>query len=201
MQAKVDSKGRARGTALRVAMAAMIVALCLVVSLLPSLPGPITKFGGFPLLLGGLLVGPRTGFAVGCLTDLIGFALRPTGPFFPGFMLTQALTAALPGLLAWKRNPLTWRPDDDPFPATAKELLRAYFILFFIFALTQYLTSVLMVSYFRSQFVAHTPFWMEYVPRLVAQATHVPVYAFLAVAVLKGLAQTDLFIRLLKARR
>ena len=107
-----DAKSLAMKTstsALRIAVAAMLVALSFVTSLLPSLPGPITKFNGFPLLLGGLLVGPRTGFAVGCIADLLGFMVRPTGPFFPGFTLTQGLTALIPALFARMVDPLTWR--------------------------------------------------------------------------------------------
>lgn len=182
----------------RVAVAAMIIALSLVTSLLPSLPGPITKFQGLPLMLGGLLIGARTGFAVGCITDLIGFVLRPTGFFFPGFTLTQALTASLPGLMSSGRDPLTWKKlDEDSEPATSFSYLR----ILGIFGVTQLLTSVLMVSYFTSEFVRGTPLELELTTRAIAQAMHVPVYAFLALAILRALAETDLYRRLLKSRR
>ncbi len=106
-----------RASAQRIAVAAMFVALALIVGLLPTIPGSALKFTGLPLLLAGLLVGPRTGFAIGCLTDLLGFALRPAGWFFPGFTLTQGLTAMIPGLLTRGRDPLTFqklRPPSDP---------------------------------------------------------------------------------------
>jgi riboflavin transporter len=179
----------------------MLVALSFVISLLPSLPGPITKFAGFPLLLGGMLVGPRTGFAVGCLTDLIGFAFRPTGPFFPGFTLTQGLTCMLPGLFTRGKDPFTWRDERSENKNPRGGAGGSYLRLLLIFGLTQAITSVLLVSFFRSKIVAGTPFLYELATRGIAQATHVPIYAFMAFAILKTLSDTDLYERLLRARK
>jgi riboflavin transporter len=186
---------------LRIAVAAMLVALSLVISILPSLPGPITKFSGFPLLLGGLLVGPRTGFAVGCLTDLIGFMLRPTGWFFPGFTLTQGLTALIPAFMSRGKDPYTWREETSDLKEPKGGNLGSYLRLLLIFGLTQLVTSVLLVSLFTSKVVAGTPWLYELTSRAIAQATHVPIYAFLALAVLRSLSETDLYKRLIRARR
>lgn len=189
----------------RISVAAMMVALSLIVSLFPSLPGPVTKFGGLPLLIGGLLVGPRTGLAMGCLTDLIGFALRPTGPFFPGFTLSQGLTAMLPGLICLGRDPLTWRrlteSKEKAAPSRKPRLYGAYFRILGIFAMTQLLTSVLLVSFFTSKFVAGTPLTLELANRSLAQLFHVPVYAFIALTLLKTLSQSDIYERLLASRK
>ncbi len=179
----------------------MIVALSVVISGMPSLPGPITKFSGFPLLLGGLLIGPRTAFAVGCLTDLVGFMIRPTGAFFPGFTLTQGLTALLPALAVGKREPITWLSNSKVIHESKRMLILAYLRILLVFGATQFLTSVLMVSYFTSKIVLGTPLEYELVKTAIAQITHVPVYAFMALAVLRGLSHTDLYPRLLKARR
>ncbi len=191
----------ATGSALRISAAAMIVALSVVISGMPSLPGPITKFSGFPLLLGGLLIGPRTAFAVGCLTDLVGFMIRPTGAFFPGFTLTQGLTALLPALAVGKREPITWLSNSKVIHESKRMLILAYLRILLVFGATQFLTSVLMVSYFTSKIVLGTPLEYELVKTAIAQITHVPVYAFMALAVLRGLSHTDLYPRLLKARR
>lgn len=179
----------------------MLVALSVVASMMPSLPGPITKFSGFPLLLGGLLLGPRTAFAVGCVTDLIGFVLRPTGPFFPGFTLTQGLTALIPALLVGGRDPITWfETQKGERGELFQTPLWRYLRILGVFAVAQLVTSVLLVSYFRSQ-LAGTPIELELAQRSLAQVAHVPVYAFMALAVLNGLAQSDIYPRLLKARR
>lgn len=193
----------ARATALRTSVAAMFVALTLMVGLLPTIPGSALKFIGFPLLLGSLLVGPRTGFAVGCLTDLILFSLRPAGPFFPGFTLTQGLTAMLPGLLTRKLDPLSGRPllaEGGELPLVSGNPLVAYLRLLAIFAVTKLLTSVLLVSVFTS-WLTNLPLKIVLLEKLVVQAWHVPIYALLALLVLQGLAQTDLYPRLLRARR
>ena len=80
-------------------------------------------------------------------------------------------------------------------------LVGAYLRLLGIFGVTQAITSVLMVSYFTSKIVQGTPFELELFNRTLAQLTHVPVYAFMALAVLRALAETDLYPRLLKARK
>ena len=187
----------------------MFVALSLVISLLPTIPGTIFRFGGFPLLLGGLLIGPRTGFAVGCLTDLISFAMRPPGPFFPGFTLTQGLTCMIPALIMMGRDPLTGLrlgmeipPDADSESFGPPKLggFLAYFRLFTVFGITQLVTSVLMVSYFRV-YLFGTVWQLEILERAFAQAVHVPIYAFLALGILKSLSENELYERLLKARR
>jgi len=191
---------KSRAIALRIAVAAMLVALSLVASMLPSLPGPITKFTGFPLLLAGLLVGPRTAFAVGCLTDLIGFAVRPTGPFFPGFTLTQGLTAMIPALFTLKRDPLTWRSTRSEEQRPVGGTIGSYLRLLGIFAVTQVITSVVMVSFFRWH-LFNMPLDVELVHRALAQAAHVPLYALMALLILQALSQRELFKRLLTARR
>lgn len=185
--------------ALRISTAAMFVAFTLLVGLLPTIPGSAFKFIGFPLLLCGLLVGPRTGFAVGCLTDLMLFSLRPGGFFFPGYTLTQGLTAGLPGLFTWGRDPLSGRAPELAGPPDFHPVA-AYLRLLLVFSLTKLLTSVLMVSWFTSWLIG-LPFQVKLVETLSVQATHVPLYALLSLLVLRALSRTDLYGRLLRARR
>lgn len=184
----------------------MFVALSLVTSLLPTIPGTIFKFGGFPLLLGGMLIGPRTAFAVGCLTDLISFGLRPHGPFFPGFTLTQGLTCLIPALMTMGRDPLTGLKlgvsKRSAIPESPKRTgIFSYLRLFGIFGITQLVTSVLLVSLFTSQFILGTPIEFELAHRSFTQIVHVPIYAFLALGILSSLSESELYERLLRARR
>lgn len=191
----------ARATALRTSVAAMFVALTLLAAYLPSIPGSAFKFRGFPLLLGGILVGPRTGFAIGCLTDLINFALHPDGPFFPGFILTQALTAMLPGLLSWKADLLAASPWISEQQTTRPaHPVKVYLRLLGVFALTK-LVTVPLVAFFSARFVKGTPFDLELKYHAGIQLVHLPIYALLALLVLQSLARTDLYARILKARR
>jgi hypothetical protein len=77
----------------------------------------------------------------------------------------------------------------------------AYLRLLVIFAGTKLLTSVLLVSLFTTWLVGTIPLQAKLLETLIIQAWHVPIYALLAMLVLQGLAHTELYARLLKARR
>ena len=62
----------------------------------PSLRLNITAL---PIMLSGILFGPLAGFAVGFISDILCFIIKPGGPFFIGFTLANALTGFIPGLL------------------------------------------------------------------------------------------------------
>ncbi|NLG37038.1 MAG: folate family ECF transporter S component, partial [Clostridiales bacterium] len=61
-----------------------------------GIPGVRLSFGLVPVIVAGVLFGPVTGFMVGALSDFIGMLIFPSGPYFPGFTLTYALSGALP---------------------------------------------------------------------------------------------------------
>lgn len=50
----------------------------------------------------GMLYGPTVGFIAGALSDLISFAIKPTGTFSPLFTLVEATGAMLYGLFLYK---------------------------------------------------------------------------------------------------
>jgi len=62
----------------------------------PSLRVNITAL---PIMLSGILFGPLAGFAVGFISDILCFMIKPGGPFFIGFTLANGLTGLIPGLL------------------------------------------------------------------------------------------------------
>lgn len=67
------------------------------------------SLGEIPIILGGVLMGPVYGALIGGIADLIGYPLRPLGPYFPGFTLTAALTGFIPGaFVRLYRKELTW---------------------------------------------------------------------------------------------
>lgn len=55
--------------------------------------------GAFPVILGGLLLGPRCGMIIGALGDFVGYQLNPMGPYVPFFTAIAALNGFFPGLL------------------------------------------------------------------------------------------------------
>ncbi|MFO8061183.1 MAG: folate family ECF transporter S component [Bacillota bacterium] len=62
------------------------------------------SLGEIPLMLTGILFGPLAGGVAGAAADLIGMAVAPLGPYFPGFTLTAALTGVIPGLFLFRRK-------------------------------------------------------------------------------------------------
>lgn len=62
----------------------------------PSLRLNITAL---PIMLSGIILGPIAGFAVGFISDLLCFFIKPGGPFFLGFTISSGLTGLIPGLL------------------------------------------------------------------------------------------------------
>ena len=56
-----------------------------------------------------ILFGPMVAGLQGALSDILGFMLKPTGPYFPGFTLTAALLGVIYGLLLYKTKRTTWQ--------------------------------------------------------------------------------------------
>ena len=61
------------------------------------------RFAVLPVTIAAYLFGPVVGGAVGLVSDIGGYILRPTGPFFPGFTLTSIVTGVIFGLMLYKR--------------------------------------------------------------------------------------------------
>lgn len=56
-----------------------------------------------------ILFGPAAAGLQGGLSDLLGFILKPTGPYFPGFTLTAALLGVIYGLLLYRTERKLWQ--------------------------------------------------------------------------------------------
>lgn len=70
---------------------------------------PITKiieirFGSLPLALSGIMFGPGVSAIVGVITDVGGYLVKPTGPYFPGFTISSALTGVIFALVLYKKK-------------------------------------------------------------------------------------------------
>ncbi len=64
----------------------------------------------FPTTIACMMFGPIPGLAMGGAADLIGFVLKPTGPFFPGYTLDSMVAGFLYGCFFYRREKLTlWR--------------------------------------------------------------------------------------------
>ena len=79
----------------------LLIALQVILTRFMSIHTPIVRigFGFLPLALTSILYGPCVGGITAVIADLIGFALFPTGTYFPGFTLTAFLTGFTYGIL------------------------------------------------------------------------------------------------------
>lgn len=57
----------------------------------------------------GYLCGPWVAGLSGIVTDLLGYILRPNGPYFPGWTLSAILVGMLYGLWLYRRPIKLWR--------------------------------------------------------------------------------------------
>lgn len=83
-------------------LAAMLIALSIVFAEYLSLSVGNTLrigFGQTPIILSGLVLGPIWGLAVGMISDVVGFAINPRGPFTPFFTIISGLIGLIPGLI------------------------------------------------------------------------------------------------------
>lgn len=146
-----------------IAISGFLIALNIVLSRIITIPG-IINFGGFPIVFGGVVLGPMAGLIIGAVGDIVSFIVRPTGPFMPHFVLTSALTGFIPGMITMflknnKENPKLWK-------------------IFIAILVGQVTTSVLMVPYFRMILFGH-PFVITMAKAASKQAINIPAYSII----------------------
>lgn len=92
----------------RLVLIAMLVAAQVVLSrfLSISLWNLRIGFSFVPIVLAGILLGAVPAGITAAIADLLGATLFPSGPFFPGFTLTAAVTGILYGLFLHKKQTL-----------------------------------------------------------------------------------------------
>jgi len=61
------------------------------------------RFQSFPIAISGALFGPVIGAIVGIIADVGGYLVKPTGPFFPGFTISSAITGIIYGIILHKK--------------------------------------------------------------------------------------------------
>ncbi len=88
-----------------VSVAGMLVAISIVLSFLRVVISSVLEisFAFLPLAAGGLLYGPVVGGIMGILSDVLGYFIRPNGPFFPGVTLNALISGLLYGLFLYKK--------------------------------------------------------------------------------------------------
>jgi len=128
-------------------------------------------FGGLPIILASVLFGPLAGGIVGAVSDVLGYLINPMGAYMPHFTLTSFLTGFIPGLIVHY---------------LFKQRIN-YLTLLIAIAVGQVISSVILVPLFLEMLFA-VPFKATFIPRIVGQLIHIPIYAY----VIKALLRYDL---------
>lgn len=136
----------------------------------------LVSFGGFPIILGGYLLGPIPGFIIGGLSDLIGFYVRPSGyDFNILFTLTSALTGLLPVFVS--------KILGDRYPKYS--LIKIFIGILF----GQVLTSVILVPLFSTILYGDSTFYILAIKALIKQAISIPIYSILIFTLINRLTK------------
>lgn len=61
-------------------------------------------FSFIPTAIASLIGGPIIALAYGFISDILGFIIHPSGPFFPGYVLTAMLGALVYALFFYRRK-------------------------------------------------------------------------------------------------
>ena len=165
---KIKNRTKEPITTNMIVYSAIFVALSVVIN---SLRVGEISFGGFPIIFSGFALGPVAGFVVGGVADIVGFLIRPSasGGFNPLFVLTSALTGAIPVLVAQLLR--------DKYPNyTFWKVLVGIFI-------GQMITSVIMVPFFRVILFGGNTFIYFAGKAFVKQIVSIPIYAVLITSV------------------
>jgi len=88
-------------------LAAMLTTLGIVLGFLKIPINQIIeiRFGSLPIGIAGMSLGPGIAAIVGALTDIGGYLVKPTGPFFPGFTISGIVSGLIFGFILYNKKP------------------------------------------------------------------------------------------------
>ncbi|MFS8501917.1 MAG: folate family ECF transporter S component [Caldicoprobacter sp.] len=165
------------GLSMRViVLSGLLIALNIVLTSFLAIPGVIS-FGGFPIIFGGIVLGPVAGGIIGAIGDVLSFIVRPSGTFMPHFTLTSALTGIIPGIM------VRLLKVDFERPSLWKVLASIL--------LGQTITSVIMVPYFRNILFGH-PLWLTMTKAASRQLLNIPLYSVVITILLRVLSRAGI---------
>lgn len=156
-------------------VAAMLTALGIVLGFfkLPISQLIEIRFSSLPICLAGMLFGPGVGGVVGALVDVGGYFVKPTGPFFPGFTVSSAVTGIIFGLMYYQKR------------LTVKRVIVAEIIYTVI-------VCVLMNSYWLSVLYLNDGYLAAIITRLPKQLIMVPIYAIMRYTMLTAIEKINI---------
>ncbi len=134
------------------------------------------RFGIIPIALAGMIFGPITGMLVGMCSDIGQYFVRPTGPFFPGFTVSAAVTGLIFGLILYKKG------------LSVAGLLLSLVIHAIVVGL---LLNTLWLS-----MLYGTPYQVILAPRALKQVIMIPVNCLMLFLIMKPISMTSIVKRM-----
>lgn len=129
-------------------------------------------FGGFPVILAGIVFGPIAGGIVGAIGDLIGMVISPMGAYMPHFTLVAALTGIIPALII------------SIFKGERAKT--SFWKLLLAIGIGQVITSVFLTPYFMLRLFS-IPMVTTVPGRAITQAIQIPLYSYMLKVLLQRL--------------
>lgn len=123
------------------------------------------SFSFLPLTVGGMLFGPVVGGVMGAASDVLGYFMHPSGPYFPGFTVSALLSGMIFGCFLYKKS-ITWK----------RVLL--------VSAVVTILVNLLLNTVWLS-ILYHQPFSVLLMSRIVTNAILLPINTVTTYALLK----------------
>ncbi len=155
-------------TALLVAIATVLGFLKIPVNQLVEL-----RFAFLPIAASGMLFGPAIGGLVGALADVLGYLVRPTGPFFPGFTISTLVSGIIFGAFLYKKK------------LTVPRVIVAN--------LVETVVVSLILNTFNLMILYGNPFWAVLSAKLLKNAVMFPINTALLYFVLHSLERIPMF--------
>ena len=146
---------------------AMLIAIATVLGFFKVPLNPLVelRFAFLPIASAGMLFGP----GIGAIVDVLGYLAKPTGPFFPGFTISGAVSGLLYGLCLYKK------------PLTVPRVIFAQFV--------QVVVISLILNNINLSILYGNGFFAVMVPRLLKTAIMFPINTVLLFVMLKAMQQ------------
>ena len=129
------------------------------------------RFAFLPISAAGAMFGPGVGAIIGAMGDVLGYLVKPTGPFFPGFTISSAISGLIYGLLLYKK------------PLTVPRVIITQFIQTIVYSL--------LLNTLNLTILYNTPFMASLITRLPQNAVMFPINTVLLYLILKGIQQVS----------
>ncbi|MBJ8349709.1 folate family ECF transporter S component [Streptococcus zalophi] len=131
------------------------------------------RFASHVIAIAGSLLGPVVAMMVGVISDIGGFFIKPTGPFFPGFTISAALTGLIYGYFLYKK------------PFSLKRIIMAQVV--YTIAISALLNTIWLATLYQ------LPFYETFIARLITSAIQLPIHIIILTLLLKGIERLNLF--------